>query len=119
MCPRELGPAQDEEAEEKSAESSALDTFRKAQAARKAAKTIGESSALDTFREAKAAREAAKRSSLKPAGKTYVVQPGDTLAKIAKAQYGDASRWPEIHEANKDQIPDPNLIQVGQKLRIP
>ena len=103
MCPREIGPRQEEEAE-KSAESSAMDSFRKAMAARKAAKAAGEE---------------AKPSSLKPAAKTYVVQSGDTLAKIAKAQYGDASRWPEIHEANKDQIPDPNLIQVGQKLRIP
>ncbi len=28
-------------------------------------------------------------------------------------------RWPEIFEANRDQIKDPNVIQVGQKLRIP
>lgn len=51
--------------------------------------------------------------------RTYVVQPGDTLAKIAKAVYGDASRWPEIFEANRDSISDPDVIQVGQELRIP
>ena len=50
---------------------------------------------------------------------TYVVEAGDSLSKIAKDLYGDASRWPEIFEANKDQIADPNVIRVGQKLRIP
>jgi nucleoid-associated protein YgaU len=51
--------------------------------------------------------------------KTYVVQPGDSLSKIAKELLGDAARWPEIFELNKDQIKDPNLIHVGQELRLP
>jgi len=49
----------------------------------------------------------------------YVVQPGDSLSKIAKEKYGDMMRWSEIFEANKDQIADPNIIQVGQRLIIP
>jgi nucleoid-associated protein YgaU len=49
----------------------------------------------------------------------YVVQPGDSLSKIAKEVYGQAGRWKEIFEANKDQIKDPNLIRPGQELRIP
>ena len=57
----------------------------------------------------------------KVAGKsTYVVKSGDSLSKIAKAQYGDAKRWPEIYAANKALIGgDPNLIHPGQKLIIP
>lgn len=54
-----------------------------------------------------------------PAERIYEVQSGDTLAKIAKQFYGDANRWHEIHEANRDSIPNPDVIQVGQKLRIP
>ena len=50
---------------------------------------------------------------------TYVVKAGDSLSKIAKEVLGDARRWPEIFEANKDQIKDPNLIRVGQELKIP
>ncbi len=49
----------------------------------------------------------------------YTVKPGDSLSKIAKEVWGDMRRWSEIFEANRDQIKDPNIIQVGQKLRIP
>ena len=51
--------------------------------------------------------------------KRYTVREGDTLGKIAQEMYGDASLWPMIFEANKDQISDPNLIRVGQELKIP
>ena len=51
--------------------------------------------------------------------KTYTVQAGDTLGKIAQEQYGDGSRWTEIYEANKDKIADPNAIKVGLELKIP
>ena len=50
---------------------------------------------------------------------TYKVKAGDNLSKIAKEQLGDASKWKEIYEANKDIISDPNSIYVGQELVIP
>ena len=50
----------------------------------------------------------------------YIVLDDDYLSKIAKKVYGDAKRWPEIYEANKDIIgSNPNIIHGGQKLRIP
>ena len=49
----------------------------------------------------------------------YTVVAGDSLSKIAKREYGKASLWPRIFEANKDQIKNPDLIHPGQKLRIP
>jgi nucleoid-associated protein YgaU len=52
-------------------------------------------------------------------GRTYVVESGDSLSKIAQELLGDASRWPEIYAANKDKIEDPNLIHPGQELTIP
>jgi len=52
--------------------------------------------------------------------RTYVVKSGDSLSKIAKEVLGDAKRWPELYEANKQLIGDnPNLIRPGQKLRVP
>lgn len=49
----------------------------------------------------------------------YVVEKGDTLWAIATAAYGDGSRYPEIFEANKPMLTDPDLIFPGQVLRIP
>ena len=50
---------------------------------------------------------------------SYTVVAGDSLSKIAKRFYGDANKWPRIHDANRDQIKNPDLIHPGQKLRIP
>lgn len=61
----------------------------------------------------------AKAEAEKKEPRTYTVQPGDNLSKISQEVYGDANRWREIFEANKDQIEKPSLIRPGQKLRIP
>lgn len=52
-------------------------------------------------------------------GESYTVKSGDTLSAIAERHYGEASRWREIFEANRDQIDDPDLIRPGQVLRLP
>lgn len=49
----------------------------------------------------------------------YTVVSGDSLSAIAKREYGDASRWHSIYEANRDTIENPDLIHPGQKLRLP
>ena len=51
--------------------------------------------------------------------RTYTVVAGDTLSKIAKREYGDASAWHRIYEANKDTIKNPDLIYPGQTFKIP
>ncbi len=56
-------------------------------------------------------------------GKIYVVQwrkkNTDCLWRISQTVYKDASYWPAIYLANKDQIKDPDLIFPGQKFIIP
>ena len=54
-----------------------------------------------------------------PEATFYEVKSGDSLSKIAKAQYGDANKYNAIFEANKPMLKDPNLIYPGQMLRIP
>jgi nucleoid-associated protein YgaU len=54
-----------------------------------------------------------------PAMKTYTVQAGDSLSKIAKQFYGNAGTYMKIFDANKDILSDPNKIQIGQVLKIP
>lgn len=53
------------------------------------------------------------------ASKTYTVQKGDSLSKIALREYGDAQEWRRIFEANRDLIKDPDLIQPGWMLKLP
>ncbi len=49
----------------------------------------------------------------------YTVKSGDTLSKIAKTEYGDAMKYPQIFEANKPMLTHPDKIYPGQSLRIP
>jgi len=49
----------------------------------------------------------------------YEVVSGDTLGAISKKYYGKASDYMKIFNANKDILDNPDLIKVGQKLRIP
>ena len=53
------------------------------------------------------------------AQRTYTVQAGDTLSKIAKEHLGDANAYMKIFNANKDQLSDPDEIKPGQVLKIP
>ena len=50
---------------------------------------------------------------------TYTVVSGDTLGKIAKHYYGNASEYMKIFNANKDQLTNPDMIKVGQVLKVP
>jgi nucleoid-associated protein YgaU len=52
-------------------------------------------------------------------GRSYTVVAGDSLSKIAKREYGDASKWQRIYEANRDKIQNPDLIYPGQVLNLP
>jgi LysM repeat protein len=49
----------------------------------------------------------------------HTVVSGDTLSKLAKQYLGDAGRYMEIFNANKDTLSTPDMIKVGQKLNIP
>lgn len=53
-------------------------------------------------------------------GDSYTVVSGDSLSKIAKNHYGDAAKWHQIYEANKDIIgSNPDKIEIGQELTLP
>jgi nucleoid-associated protein YgaU len=52
--------------------------------------------------------------------KTYTVDSGDNLSAIAQQELGDANRWREIYDLNKDVIgKNPDLIQPGMELKLP
>jgi len=49
----------------------------------------------------------------------YTVEKNDTLQKISKKFYDTYRKWPQIYEANKEKIRDPNKIKPGIVLQIP
>ena len=49
----------------------------------------------------------------------HVVVEGDTLASIAEYFYGGAEFSGKILEANRDVLPQPDALRVGQRLVIP
>ena len=57
--------------------------------------------------------------SKKPHQDFYIVQQGDTLARIAERLTGDQNNWRDLYELNKDVVKSPELLQIGQRLRIP
>lgn len=59
--------------------------------------------------DAQAAREAGR----------VVVQPGNSLWRIARRLYGDGVQYTIIYQANREQIRDPDLIYPGQVFRAP
>lgn len=48
-----------------------------------------------------------------------VVQPGNSLWRIARRIYGEGMAYTQIFEANRVQIRDPNLIYPGQAIVVP
>lgn len=52
-------------------------------------------------------------------GKSVVVQPGNSLWRIARRIYGEGLQYTEIYRANQSQIRDPDLIYPGQIFAVP
>jgi nucleoid-associated protein YgaU len=61
----------------------------------------------------------ARTPALAAGEKTYTVEQRDTLYSIARKEYGDASLWRVIYEANRERIPAPEQLPVGAVLVIP
>ncbi|MTI10013.1 LysM peptidoglycan-binding domain-containing protein [Curvivirga aplysinae] len=53
------------------------------------------------------------------AGNFIIVQPGNSLWRIARRTLGNGFSYTEIYEANAEQIRDPDLIYPGQVFQIP
>ena len=62
--------------------------------------------------EKRAVEKAARDNSL-------IVQPGNSLWRIARRSYGAGGRYAIIYSANRDRIGDPDLIYPGQIFTLP
>ncbi len=52
-------------------------------------------------------------------GRAVVVQPGNSLWRIARRVYGKGLMFSDIYRANRDQIRNPDMIYPGQIFVVP
>lgn len=79
----------------------------------------------DAPEKAKEQEEAEERRADRPRrvetheGDTVTVKRGDSLWEISDDLYGDPHHWPELYRENREQIDDPDLIDIGWRLDLP
>ncbi|MGB5734861.1 MAG: LysM peptidoglycan-binding domain-containing protein [Thiohalocapsa sp.] len=121
---RDLATARERQAEamQRIVELDSLLAARKAQAVRisasaepSGAQVADIGSATWASSESESADSLARR--LEPV--VYQVRADDTLSRISASVYGDASAWPRIFEANRDQLATPDDLVLGMRLIIP
>jgi nucleoid-associated protein YgaU len=54
-----------------------------------------------------------------PLCEIHQVARGDTLWWISARKLGDPYRWPELFGENRQQLLDPNVLEVNDRIRIP
>jgi nucleoid-associated protein YgaU len=117
---RELRQRKAEEERQRIAEEQArLDEERLMLEAAEAEKRLNEQERAQATRDAKAIKSGTHSKELQAT--THTVRRGETLPQIAARSevYNDASLWPIIYRANRDQIRDPKQLWPGQILKIP
>ena len=63
--------------------------------------------------------ERARPEEILEPGSRYVVQPGNSLWRIARSTYGEGLKYWIIYAQNRKQIRDPDLIYPGQIFALP
>ena len=71
-----------------------------------------------TTKKATAAPSRAATRTSTATGAKVTVKRGDTLSKLAQ-RHAVEGGWKALHAANRDTIPNANLIYVGQVIRLP
>lgn len=54
-----------------------------------------------------------------PALEEFATTGNETLSSLARDRLGDASRWPELFELNRDRLEDPDYLPTEIVLRLP
>jgi len=71
-----------------------------------------------TVPDAKPPRSAAPKATPRPRVQRYQVRPGDSLSGLAE-RFGVTGGWQALWHYNRTNVPNPNVILVGQLLQIP
>lgn len=65
------------------------------------------------------AAPSASMAPAEPAASTYVIRDGDDLAAISSRFYGHPGAAAALWSANRDVIPNPDLLPIGTAIRLP
>ena len=97
----------------------AVDNEHELRLAEKLAREVEGVSGVDVsgLRVAAGAKELVKEKDEQSGDTVYTVKSGDSLSAIAERYYGNAMEYKKI--AHYNNISNPDLIQPGQKIRIP
>jgi LysM repeat protein len=80
----------------------------------------GRATAAPAVRTPSAPASAATAAPTPPAaGRRHIVQPGDTLSKIALKYYSNRAKWRDVYAANRDVMKSESDLKVGTALKIP
>lgn len=85
---------------------------------------VGKSSDSDQQHTFKKQTHRSKKSSVtrnqpKQTYRWYQIKKNDRYASIAREQLGDANRWRELYDLNREKFPDPQRIREGVRIKIP
>ncbi|MDV6376122.1 LysM peptidoglycan-binding domain-containing protein [Deinococcus arenicola] len=96
-----------------------VDNDHEQRLAEKLARAIDGVSGVDIsgLRVAEGVKELTKEKDQDSGDTVYTVQSGDTLGSIAQKYFGNAAEYKKI--AHFNNISNPDLIKVGQQIRIP
>lgn len=62
---------------------------------------------------------AVRRSQVSAEPVLYTIVNGDTLRRIARRQLGNAERFMEIYDLNRDVLKNPERLPIGRRIKIP
>ena len=54
-----------------------------------------------------------------PRERTYIVQEGDSLERLAQRYLGDEGRAVEIFDLNRQVLENPHILPIGRELKLP
>ncbi|QFP76169.1 LysM peptidoglycan-binding domain-containing protein [Deinococcus sp. AJ005] len=96
-----------------------VDSEHEQRLAEKLAREVAGVSGVDIsgLRVAEGAKELTKEKDQETGDTVYTVQSGDTLGAIAQKYYGNAAEYKKI--AHYNNISNPDLIKVGDQIKIP
>lgn len=84
-----------------------------------ASSPVAEPAAFGTNQRALPAVEDDEALAASPQERTYIVQEGDSLERLAQRYLGDEGRAVEIFDLNRQVLDNPHILPIGRELKLP